>query len=105
MSSVKTETEGFDDNCLAKTLKPPGGGGNSRAETAPPNEDYLMIPSSTTSEKKLRVNKFCGNTIHKQTVTANAPGPYVLQFHSDDQFKAPDDKAREGGFNLSYKIE
>lgn len=102
MSSVKTEAEGFDENCLLRatpnisTYADPVG---------PPNEDYLMIPSSTTSAKKLRVNKFCGNTIHGQTATANGPGPYVLQFHSDNKFKAGDDKAREGGFIIKYNVQ
>lgn len=102
LSSVKTEAEGFDENCLVKATP----NSSSYAEpAAPPNEDYLMIPSATTSAKKLRVNKFCGNTINGQTATANAPGPFVLQFHSDNKFKAGDDKAREGGFSIKYKVQ
>lgn len=63
-----------------------------------------MIPSATTN-RDLRVNKFCGNTINKQTATANPPGPYVLQFHSDGVWTAPDDKAREGGFSINYRVQ
>lgn len=104
MSSVKPDAEGFDENCLVKSPTPPAPPGKNPEKTTETNEDYLMIPSATTP-KQLRVNKFCGNTINAQTVIADAPGPYVLQFHTDEKYKAADDKSREGGFNIKYKIQ
>ncbi|XP_011199380.2 uncharacterized protein LOC105223362 [Bactrocera dorsalis] len=64
------------------------------------SEDYLLIPQATIVESNIRATYFCGSSIQGDTVASTNPGPLVLIFNSDGNYKA----GQEVGFALSYKV-
>ncbi|XP_054741161.1 uncharacterized protein LOC129246395 [Anastrepha obliqua] len=64
------------------------------------SEDYLLIPQATIEDSNIRATHFCGSSIQGDTVTSTNPGPLMLIFNSDGNYKA----GREVGFALSYRV-
>ncbi|XP_039957339.1 uncharacterized protein LOC120772670 [Bactrocera tryoni] len=64
------------------------------------SEDYLLIPQATVVESNIRATYFCGSSIQGDTVASTNPGPLVLIFNSDGNYKA----GQEVGYALSYKV-
>ncbi|XP_036347740.1 uncharacterized protein LOC118757110 [Rhagoletis pomonella] len=64
------------------------------------SEDYLLIPQATIVDSNIRATYFCGSSIQGDTITSNNPGPLVMIFNSDGNYKA----GREVGFALSYRV-
>ncbi|XP_067633960.1 uncharacterized protein [Eurosta solidaginis] len=64
------------------------------------SEDYLLIPQAIIKNSNINATYFCGNSIQGDTVISTNPGPLLLIFHSDSNYKPE----REVGFALSYNI-
>ncbi|XP_011186995.2 uncharacterized protein LOC105214977 [Zeugodacus cucurbitae] len=64
------------------------------------SEDYLLIPQATIVESNIRATYFCGSSIQSDTVASSNPGPLMLIFNSDGNYKA----GQEVGFALSYQV-
>lgn len=81
---------GIDNDCLATVPDPTR------------SEDYLTIPGSEKiSDTKIRADKFCGRSLMASTLITKHPGPFVMNFHSDELY---DTGKPETGFSLFYEI-
>ncbi|XP_053692383.1 uncharacterized protein LOC128740841 [Sabethes cyaneus] len=76
----------------------------SHIETPLRSEDHLFIPDGRVelSGQIMRLNRFCGHSIHQKYVETSSAGPFVLQFNSDTVYGL--NGASETGFHITYEI-
>lgn len=82
---------GYDDACFGNV---PSVG---RAE------DYIFIPNAQTdSVPPVRASRFCAQSLMSTVVTSTPPGPFMIQFNSDQVYEGP--IKNEVGFRMQYEI-
>lgn len=67
------------------------------------SEDYLFLPNAETNQSPpVRATRFCAQSMLSTIVTSSPPGPFMINFNSDQVYEGP--TKEEIGFRLQYEI-
>lgn len=82
---------GFDNDCW------------SSVRSVGRSEDHIFIPNAETNQSPpTRATRYCAQSILSTIVSSSPPGPFMINFNSDEVYEGP--LKQEIGFRLNYEI-